>query len=276
MQIYVDPTEVRHGTSLPAEIGRMAQIRIGLEYFTGADIVIAPGNLPRLADDLHAMPQMLLNGMLSKCLLIQRKTGADMMSSIPNLREIQRRMLDVAGVYRPWLLPVGDFARNGEGTVNVNGRITGFAWNAFLGALDAWQAYGGCVHLCPDDDEFVRWVRTWDDKKLEKWAQASIEVAKAPSALFVGLPQQVQVLMGFPHVGQDTAVKILRYCSENLAMALIYISAPEGAPELEGVGPKMRHDWREFLGIKDGEYITVYKENEWTAEESDHSAELFT
>lgn len=272
--LYLDLSETRQGTRCP--FGLLEHPRrvvvTGLEYHTGADFMITPDSITTaLEQNILSKPKMLIQRVTQKSFLFQRKTGMDMLGSIPDLANILQRML-AASEYKPWLLVVGEFRRasNGNTLVTYAGSTqeSKFKYNALLGAWAAWQDFGGAVMVFKEDQELEWFI----DQRLSASKIAKIEAGKqlikpAADLGISAFADQARVLCGFPHVGTVQADKILYYCGGNLAQALMYMSMPGGkVVEADGVGERTREDWRELLGLNEHDYMVVVKENQWQTE----------
>ena len=179
MRIYIDPTEAREGTRLPVRRG-MTEAP-GLEHVTGCDIMVTP-----LSENVPALKKIPPHRKLLKrhsgagAVFIQRKSGGDFLSSIPDLKSIQDRMLEWARPGGCILLitgldlecetgcDIGDYVRM------LWGVLSGFAENtrgwtigtehskknvdSVIAALNAWRHRGGHVIWLPEDDMIVPWL----------------------------------------------------------------------------------------------------------------------
>ena len=167
--IVCDPTELRQGTK--SEVGGIAISMPGLEAATAADIGIFENTVgenvvrheksedigrllssnigdKEISDQL-GLPIPIILGVkkfwieTQRGMLIQRKSGSDLIGSIPEMSRILEKMM--VWTRRPWLLTTGNFTSSPTGTVVVNGRRTDFSYSAYLGAIDAWQERGGYI-----------------------------------------------------------------------------------------------------------------------------------
>lgn len=188
MPIYLDPSETCTSTRMPKAVIDQGKALTGLERATGADFLIttkdivmpqrgfgtvsldtililaeadtkihSPADLADRADVL--LPDVLAilgaTEAIRHGVLVQRKSGGDFISSIPNLRDIRNRML--RWTWRSWLLVTGEFdTKNGH--VVVDGRETGTSPASAYGAIDSWRMDGGQVDVLESDDEIGKWV----------------------------------------------------------------------------------------------------------------------
>lgn len=272
--LYVEASEMRQDSNLPFGLAThpRAVTITGLELHTGADMMVTPDGVTiTLEQNIISKPKLMVRRITEKSYLFQRKTGMDLLGSIPDLASILKRMLD-ASPNKPWLVVVGEFERTADGHVAVSyrnkRRESKFAWNALQGALASWQDFGGGVMLCRTDQD-LEWFmeqRMSADRiaKIEAGKQVLRPTAPIGISAFV---DQSKVLCGLPGVGQVLADRIMHYCGGNLAQALAYVSGPLTEPlrpvEVEGVGDRTREEWREVLGLEGDDHMIVVKEAEW-------------
>jgi len=143
--IYFDSTEAREDSKLAQSVINAGKGIQGLEAATGADILISPINDRELPADVRKPPgRILIRKFIKGGFLIQRKSGGDYLSSIPNLDSILHRMKQWDEAI-PWLLVTGVF-RDHHGKVRANEHSTDWNWASAQGAKDAWQLRGGMLH----------------------------------------------------------------------------------------------------------------------------------
>lgn len=96
--IFYDPTEGRDNTCLSQEIIKLGRPLEGLEAQTGADLLISPLD-DILPSNVNRPPgSLLLRKHCEAGMLVQRKSGRDMLNSIPRLAEILQRKIGRAHV----------------------------------------------------------------------------------------------------------------------------------------------------------------------------------
>lgn len=159
--IYYDQTESSSNTRLPEEIVKVGRKLIGLEAVTGSDLLISSEKLPEnvfVLKDLNPGMFMAVPGKTAERLsipvpvailahkfldavrsgiLIQRKTGTDFTNSIQKISGILARML--LWNTNPFLVFIGDLKASRDMKAVIDGRETGYHYNAVLGAVRAWQ-----------------------------------------------------------------------------------------------------------------------------------------
>jgi hypothetical protein len=172
--IFYDSSEARDRSRVADALAASnAKSVVGLERETGADFLIsaASGLLPA-----HLKPGVLphrlaLEKHLACGLLVQRKSGQDLVSSVSILTSnILPRMREAKPRWGCWLLATGWYGRNAKGNVVVtrNQIETRTSWNALNGALMAWQLDGGYYDLVGDDELVLPWLEN-ADWRLGEW-----------------------------------------------------------------------------------------------------------
>ena len=214
--IYLDPTEARKGTRLPQAIIDQGSELAGLEAATGADILISTepitGDLSILdgvANDalrfitthFYEHDDPVLSHIASTTnlsvpaiiaarklfiaaqngLLIQRKTGSDLLSLVPNYSRILMKML--LWTNRPWLLFIGELKCSKDGHASIDNRKSKFHYNSVVGCLEAWQMGfqghgGGFVTTLTKDHLIAPWLDRWLNR-LRRDEKAHLVPARA-------------------------------------------------------------------------------------------------
>lgn len=233
--VFVDATEADTDTRLPQAVIATGRVLVGLEKWTGADILLTPLSAPPLPETLtEARPHMLaLKRHCEAGELIQRKTGRDLTSSIPALPGIEWRMQQWTSY--PRLLFVGDLGYDARGTALIDGQDTGFSYQAVIGALDAWQARGGCVTMLSRDGALPRWVSLRLDH-LKAPSEAKL-FYRQPRQKLLGSDPALDILTVFPGVGLTRGKALLEKHS-SLVRVLMALSDPKAVERghVEGMG----------------------------------------
>ena len=264
--IFYDPTEARKGTRLPKVVIDAGHSFKNLEAATGCDLLITGDDQVIKGDALRPPASISLrNRIMDGAFLVQRKSGMDLLNSIPNLTGILWRMRQVEGGV-PWLMICGEYyPTEGNRVQYGDGFSSGWNWNAYKGAIDAWQILGGLVHEEPDDDRCGEWILAWD-KKLPK-LQADQKTGLQPRPVKMSLTEidahpEKRVVGAFPEVGDVLASRIMEYAGDSLKYALWWMSLPEthgDANAVGGVGKKKRRLWRRWLGMSENEVLLPYE-----------------
>jgi hypothetical protein len=173
MTIFLDATEAREGTRLPQAVISAGEVVIGLESLTGADFIISPLSEPKLPSTLRdcAPHRSMLAKHTRAGVLVQRKSGTDLLNSIPDLASIEQRMLEWSGRIGPYLLVTGVWEPSRGGKLLLNGQHTqgGYTYKSLLAALDWWQVRGGNVATLANDGCITSWTHHWHEQMLHKF-----------------------------------------------------------------------------------------------------------
>lgn len=258
--IYTDPTETRQGSRLPAAIVEVACPLTGLESVTGADLFIDPCD-DAIGYDITRPPGSIrFAGRVKHGMLVQRKSGMDLLGSLADLRTILARMYSTGAM--SWLLTVGRFWPSASGHVVCSDgahspRQTEWAWSSYTGMLDAWQIRGGYVRSCDYDADAAEWLLSWD-RKIKAFDTTREETIVLRPTHIKGVIMHpkpwVATLESFPGLGPEKADAIAEHC-ENLAYALMWMSGPELG--VAGIGKATKEKWRRFMGLEDDDILLV-------------------
>lgn len=177
--LYIDPSEASPQTALPQSTISIAQKVKGLESLTGADILVSPFSEP-LPSSLRMIPphKVLLRKHTQSGILVQRKSGGDFLSSIPDLSHIQARMTQWSP--NPWLL-ITRVRQGKTGQVVVTGsrRRIRWNWHSVSGSMDSWQDRGGSVKVLQSDDDITEWLKS-REAKCKEWLDEPIKSVPKP------------------------------------------------------------------------------------------------
>lgn len=255
--IFIDPTEARVNTRLPEAIVKSSIQLQGLESFTGADLLLSPLSKPELTEVSDSrLSKIMFQKHVNAGILVQRKSGRDLTSSIPRFDEILKRMLDWTS--RPWLLIIADLKCDREGQCVIDGQPSGFSWNAVIGALDSWQDRGGMLTLLYKDSLIVPWI----NNRLEKLRDLQVHPAKQIVRKIhqaLGRPDWKDTLASFPGIG-ITRANLIAERQGTLAWAISWLSDLRSASEnkIAGIGIETIKITHEYLGLRDGEVLIPY------------------
>jgi hypothetical protein len=228
---------------------------VGLEARTGADLFIVDLETP-LPESIATPPGSLIFGRIAeRGVLVQRKTGNDLLQSIPHLTTIQGKMLRHSRLC--YLACIGRFEPDHDHHVLVNGKRSGWTYASMQGALDAWQLRGGQLGWFPTDPAFEEWISRWDAQIGKIAAEVAVNPIPDPhtriaSGLYDPIPFR-STLATLPGVGPRLAEDIGMYCG-NLAASLWWLSLPD-ADGVKGFGPTTRAKVRAFLGLQPGQVL---------------------
>ena len=258
MPIYYDPTEDRVGTRLPHEVIDISKPIVGLEKRTGSDLIITPSPLV-VSDILKPPGSIMWKDILQDSMLIQRKTGLDLISSIDDMSNILLRMVEARremeeiGRTPPmcWLLVMGFYESTFDGFVKLgDGTVTKMRWESLSGTLDAWQVRGGFIkiHHVHWEPQIIDWLMDWDAKLPSIRDNREKIVFHEYQSLVKYSDKRLTVLMGLPGMGFKTARAILdEHGTVNNSIAWI-MGSGQG---ISGIGKKKIESWREVLDGKE-------------------------
>ncbi len=231
----------------------------GLELLTGADILISPLTEPILNWEkaLDSKPRrMNLRKHTDAGLLIQRKTGRDLVNSIMDghlTSYTLARMLEWSET--PWLVIQGQYRRDPHGMCIVDDYTTNMRYTQLQGALESWQLRQGYYSILSSDGAFCEWIDRWHSRKLEHWKEDISLPPRKPQQIIAGgmndpYPWR-SVLACFPGVGKERATDIAKYCG-SLWMSLMFLSSGSsltlpGKPK--GIGKTTIRNAQGFLGL---------------------------
>lgn len=258
--IYYDHSEGRIGTRLAQSARDIAARIVGLEAQTGADLLISPVDAS-LPENVNRPPgSILLRKHIDSGMLIQRKSGGDLLNSIPKLTAILQRMQAQGSIC--WLLICGKYEPSADNKVICEGRETDWAWASLQGALDAWVLRGGYIHQEPDDEHGGDWIERWNHniKKLSKEHVIQPPVQKISGGMFDPHPWR-QTLMSFPDCGEELSRQIANY-TDTLAHALWWMTDDTAPGHIKGIGVERRKAWRRWLRLADDEVLLPVKTDE--------------
>lgn len=262
--ILYDHTERKVNTRLPQTVIQAGRALNGLESTTGADLLISPLSLPvkDLCDD---MALKLLKKHIDAGVLIQRKSGRDAVSSIPNYPAILQRMLE--WTTRPWLITIGQYGSSKEGKVIVDGQETEWTWNAFQGALDWWQLRGGYVANLSRDGQLLGYLNQWLERLGDENWDSTTEykvVYRVPKQV-IGEPDWVSIVLGMGIGFGSEKVEFLQDNFRGLGDFFTFFSDEDNAKSrlikaTKGIGPSHFRKVRGILNIQpENIFIQKYK-----------------
>jgi ERCC4-type nuclease len=250
--IYYDPTEAREGTLLSQSVIQSGKPLANLETLTGGDILITPSPIPGNSID-SAAGRKIFENIIGRSFLIQRKSGMDMLQSIPHLMDVLRRMREWDSM--PWLAVSGDFYTDSTLKVICNDHKTNWHYHSYKGVLDAWQIAGGRYHSESTDDDLGDWILSLEEK-VKKIAENPdwFTHREADKAHLKHDPRPWRaVLEGFPGVGAELSTRIADYCG-NLANSLLWMTSVN-QKGVKGVGTPTKLKWNAFCDLDPDECL---------------------
>lgn len=255
MTICYDPTEARAYTLLPQDLIAKSQKLGNFEHCTGADLLVTPHKvslktITSISPHVAALTKFAADG-----LLIQRKSGSDLLHSIPNLKEIQARMSIWCG--NPVLLYTGVSFIDDQVVVNgtPNGRWT---VRQVRGALYAWQLRGGSVIPLESDKEITEAITHLDNKVLDFYLSPSQVIAHKTAAQSVNTidANWLNTKRAWPKgISERMLLALALYLATELDIEPSLINAlelarSEGVLKVPGWGVKSQRKVLDWVGVE--------------------------
>jgi len=262
--ISIDPTEARstesYQTRLPDSVIDAAVQIPGLEACTGADLIVSTKSLPPdlSMDPLPIPVKRMFERATKYALFVQRKSGGDFLSSIPDLVRIEARMMEWARPGGCWLLITALDLSTG----NADGRDSAWTPEAVQGALLWWQLRGGHVAILPDDASIGAWLENMDKAMLKcesepiRWTHRYHLVDWAPLQATLKRPEASEDWQttgsAFPPLfGEAKRYAVWQSLYEDkLEPTLMnaYRRVCGGQVHVKGIGPKLTEALIEWIG----------------------------
>lgn len=192
-----------------------------------------------------------------RLIIVERKTYTDLLSSIKDGRFLAQvaEMLTLS----KWAVVVieGTAVRGSRGgllTGGKYGRETGWSWASVQGALQSAQELGASVTYTGAEPDPIVFTA-----ELERIGQRSSNAIPTARREAVALDPAELILTALPGIGTHKAAKLLDYTGGSAAMALWYLTQPDGdnADKINGIGPKTREGVRKALGLRNDEELLI-------------------
>jgi len=267
--IGYDPTESRSGTRLPDAVIQVGTEIQGLEPATGADLIISAVSIPTSIPDPIPVPckRALEYAARQGAVLVQRKSGGDFLSSIPDLGGILHRMNEWAPMGR-WLL----VTRLGEAMEDSANRGTGWSPESIAGAILRWKLRGGNVEILPTDDDIPQWIsfmhRTIQDigqkgrialvtEPMIDWKPVNVTVKRPDEPVEVTVKRPLDWATtgswtpkggGWGPKARDRVWQSLYDDKKPTTLLNAIIRVCSGKTKIPGIGPKSTESLQEWVG----------------------------
>jgi hypothetical protein len=253
LNLYYDPTEARDNTRLPQTVLERGTALANLEHATGADLLLTRKTVGDI--DLSSLPSKLrLKLACEDGLLIQRKSGGDLIGSLQDLPAILVRMLEWSTM--PFLVYTGDITFDTDGVLRVNGRRYQYKMPVLVGSLEWWQLRGGFIAHLPDDESMIDWLNMWDKRLLELQLVKVKEIVARPVKQSIMAANWKDTLAALPGIGGDRA-RLLGKEFKTLGDALCWLTDESSGKKVPGIGTGIKNNIRRYLGLKDGETLGI-------------------
>ncbi len=259
--LYIDTTESRITSRLPRGVIQAADVVSGLEEFTGADMLLSPLSNPPLPVKITGIlpHQSALKAHCQAGILVQRKTGLDLIHSIPDLKVSLHKMQQYTP--RPYLLVVGELTHTREGIALMDGKLSirNTPYLQVVLALEKWQQRGGFITFLSGDNWIAPWINLWLERLL---AMPEAKVARPTFQRLTGpLEKDLhrETLMTLPGVREVLAQRIVDYAGD-LRRCLEVVTSYwtlELPHRPKGLGRKKIRMIKKYCGLEDGEMLTM-------------------
>ncbi len=260
--ILFDVSEAREGTLLPQAVITAGRPLVGLEALTGADLMLTrkPLELTRISDDtpvpiLSAFAIAVRNGML-----IQRKSGLDLLGSLDKLNRIQLKMMRFGG--ECWLLATGVIEARG-GMVVLDKRITKWKYSTLMAKVIDWQRRGGYWHCLPDDEHLTAFVAAAEKRITNTDTKVVATRQPVQSIVPAGWWERLAVIPGMGLTKAKAIADWLQGDYSTMANALEYLSNTRNYTSKDHparIGPADFKHTREWLMLAEGQTMKAIQE----------------
>jgi len=264
---YIDTTEGRVTSRLPKGVIQAADVVSGLEEFTGADMLLSPLSAPPLpVKIMDILPhQSALKVHCQAGILVQRKTGLDLVYSIPDLKLSLYKMQQYTN--RPYLLAVGELTHTCEGVALMDERpsVQNTPYMEVILALEKWQQRGGFVTLLSGDNWIAPWINLWLERLL---SMPRSKVARPVYQRLMGpLEKDLhrETLMTLPGIGEKLAQEVVDYAGPlwSCLNLLTSYSTLTLKHKPRGIGRGRIEGIKERCGLEDREMLTSALDPYW-------------
>lgn len=255
MTIFIDPSEAREGTRLPDTVIKQSIVLPGLEAMTGADLLVSILSQPKLSELNETLPNKLaLRKHLEHGLLIQRKSGLDLVNSIPNDGLSDKLVRMQQWSHRCWLMTVGILSSR-AGEAFIDGRGTAYSYNQVIGAILKWQSRGGYYINVPSDSQIAPTINRLLEH-LREFEQQPIKRVRVPEQQLFrpsGIDAISHLRIG---VGIDKLTLLEQSCG-TLADMLVYLSDYDSIEQchVEGIGKGIVANFKRVVGLRENEVL---------------------
>lgn len=257
--IYIEPNEILSGLydDIPHEICNH------LEEWTGADLMITISGFPVNTKSLVELH--IKNG----AILVQRKSGMDLISSFGNRLNTSIERMRNAGAYQTQcaLLFIGTIKENVDGKAVIDEYTSDYTLTNVMGAIEAWIERGGVFSII-ETGKLKHWL-TIKENHLKQYAKEKIKyIYQEPSMQGIQSVNDWRITVStFPMMGvvktQALRKALLKeFYQPDLITALIWITDSRYAHKIEGIGSETIKACREWLGLPDNWYLDITYEGD--------------
>lgn len=254
--IFADPNELSSSTLVHPSLTERAKPLAGLEERTGADFLIDPID----SGIVSSVEHMDLDRVCARSMLVQRKHGMDLVSSIADKRLFDAGKKMAQWTRRPWLAVIGSVYAMDDGNCQIGPTKTSWKFSAVAGALDWWQdpqRTNGGISFVQLEKDFAAWVSAWEKRLAERMDEdpdeEKIDYQTRQTEPFPEKWRWLATLETFPNIGRTKAIA-LGESFGHLADVLFWMSSPElykADPDMypKGIGMGTIMRFRRWLGL---------------------------
>ena len=186
-------------------------------------------------------------------LVIERKTTSDLLGSIADQRLFQQALRMRERSRWAYVVITGYLQPTNDGKTFVQGKATGWDWNAVQGALLDVQETGVQIVYCEHDNGYEATVQ-----RLAKRRRAGRVLNNTARAARVMTAAET-ILTSLPGIGLERAQAILE-TFPTAAQAITWLTWPGTAAEIAGIGDGIKAGVRRALGLSQSESLTVWSD----------------
>lgn len=186
-------------------------------------------------------------------LVIERKTTSDLLGSIADQRLFQQALRMRERSRWAYVVVTGYLQPTHDGKTFVQGKATGWDWNAVQGALLDIQETGVQVVYCEHDNGYEATVQ-----RLAKRSRAGRVLNNTARPARVMTAAET-ILTSLPGIGLERAQDVMGHF-ERPAQALAWLTWQDTVLEVAGIGNGIKANVRRALGLGDGESLTIWSD----------------
>lgn len=186
-------------------------------------------------------------------LVIERKTTSDLLGSIADQRLFQQALRMRERSQWAYLVVTGFLQPTHDGKTFVQGKATGWDWNAVQGALLDVQETGVQIVYCEHDNSYEATVQRLANRS--RAGRVLMNTARPSRVMTAG----ETILTSLPGIGLERAQAILEEF-QTPAQALAWITWPDTVVEIAGIGNGIKGNVRRALGLSQSESLTVWSD----------------
>jgi len=254
MTVFIDPTENSKGSLFPGFAG--AQEVPFLEELTGADFMVSLEPMPATTEKL------VLEHIKRGALLVQRKSGGDIVSSVGTRLNMSLAKMRATGAMQSQCILLYDVEFTDPVITHID-----FEVEHVLAAIYKWNSRGGVSEFVIKASDIPAWIET----KMRHMAEFKKEPVKyvypdKPEITEIQGALQLPVavsdgritLATFPKMGVKRANDLWsKY--KNLTSCIMYLVDPDMQKDnpVSGIGAGITQAVREYFGLDDISIISI-------------------